>query len=150
TCKLVSDQKATLTFPEKGCPAWYLANAKEIGYYEVPYDQESLAKLLDHRRDLTLAEEVGVLGDLHTLATTSEMPWNDVLGLVAKLKSDTRPEITRAAMELARIPLEYLDSKLMPNYASYVEDTFGEQARQLGWSDKPGDTPDQRLLRPQL
>src|SRR5207253_5457746 len=100
TCKLVSERKATLTLPEKGCPAWYLANAKEIGYYEVPYDEESLTKLLDHRSDLTLAEEVGVLGDLHTLATTSEMPWNDVLGLVPKLKSDTRPEITRAAMEL--------------------------------------------------
>src|SRR5205823_8041826 len=69
TCKLVSEQKATMTIPEKGCTTWYLANTKEIGYYEVPYDEESLTKLLDHRSDLTLAEEVGVLGDLHTLAT---------------------------------------------------------------------------------
>jgi alanyl aminopeptidase len=149
-CKLVSEQKGTLTLPEKGCPAWYLANAKEIGYYEVPYDEESLTKLLDHRSDLTLAEEFGVLGDIHTLATTSQIPWNNVLGLVPKLKSDARPEITRAAIDLARIPLEYLDPKLMPNYASYVEDTFAKQARQLGWTDKPGDTPDQRLLRPRL
>ncbi len=150
TCKLVSEQKATLTLPEKGCPAWYLANAKEIGYYEVPYDQESLTKLLNHRSDLTLAEEVGVLGDLHTLATTSTMPWDEILGLVPKLKSDTRPEITRAAIELATIPQQYLDTNLTPNYASFVEDTFGEQARQLGWTDKPGDRPDQRLLRPRL
>ena len=99
TCKLIAEQKATLTLPEKACPAWYLANAKEIGYYEVQYDQESLTKLLDHGNELTLAEEVGVLGDLHTLAMTSQMPWDQVLGLVPRVKSDPRPEITRAAME---------------------------------------------------
>ena len=150
TCKLIAEQKATLTLQDKACPAWYLANAQEIGYYEVLYDQESIAKLLDHSSDLTLAEEVGVLGDLHTLATTSQMPWDQVLSLVPKLKNETRPEITRAAIQLARVPQLYLDSKLSPNYASYVEDTFGEQARQLGWTDKPEDTPDQRLLRPEL
>jgi len=150
TCKLVAEQKATVTLPEKACPAWYLANAKEIGYYEVRYDQESLTKLLDHSKELTLAEEVGVLGGVHMLATTSQMPWNQVLGLVPRVKSDKRPEITRAAMELATIPQQYLDSNLVPNYASYIEDTFGEQARQLGWTDKPEDTPEQRLLRPEL
>ncbi|MFL6353429.1 MAG: M1 family metallopeptidase [Bryobacteraceae bacterium] len=150
TCKLVTEQTAAITFPEKACPAWYLANAKEIGYYQVRYDQESLAKLLDHRKELTLAEEVGVLGDLHTLATTSQMPWDQALGVVPKVKSDRRPEIIRAAIELATIPQQYLDSNLIPNYASYIEDTFGEQARQLGWTDKPGDTPEQRLLRPEL
>ncbi len=150
SCKLVTEQSATLSFPEKGCPAWYLANEKEIGYYEAQYDGDSIAKLLDHSNELTLAEEVGVLGDLHTLAVSSQTPWDQVLGLAPKLKHDKRPEITRAAIELAQIPQEYLDPNLMPKYASYVEDTFGDQARELGWQDKPGDTPDQRLLRPEL
>jgi alanyl aminopeptidase len=150
TCKLVAGQKATLGLPDKTCPAWYLANAEEIGYYDVAYDQESVTKLLDHSKDLTLAEEVGVLGDLHTLATTSRMPWDHVLGVVPRIKDDTRPQITRAAIQLATIPQQYMDSKLTPNYSSYVEDTFGKQARQLGWTDKPGDTPDRRLLRPEL
>lgn len=150
TCKLVAEQKATVTLPEKTCPAWYLANAEEIGYYAVQYDQESVTKLLDHSKDLKLAEEVGVLGDLHALATTSQMPWDQVLGLVPRVKDDARPEITRAAIQLATIPQQYLDSSLRPNYSSYVEDTFGQQTRQLGWTDKPGDTPDQRLLRPDL
>ncbi|MGI8962272.1 MAG: M1 family metallopeptidase [Bryobacteraceae bacterium] len=150
TCKLVVQQKAAVTLPEKACPAWYLANAKEIGYYEVQYDQQSVTKLLDHSKNLTLAEEVGLLGDLHTLARTSRMAWDQVLGLVPRLKNDARPEIIRAAMELATVPQQYMDSALMLNYASYVEGTFGEQARQLGWTDKPGDTPDQRLLRPEF
>jgi cytosol alanyl aminopeptidase len=149
-CKLVAQQKATLKLQDKACPAWYVANAHEIGYYEVHYDSESVGKLLDHSRDLTLAEEVGVLGDLHTLASTGRMPWDQILSVVPKLKNDTRPEITRAGLQLARVPQPYLDSNLIPNYASYVEDTFGERARQLGWTDKTGDTPDQRLLRPEL
>jgi cytosol alanyl aminopeptidase len=149
-CKLVAQQKATLKLQDKACPAWYVANAHKIGYYEVHYDSESVGKLLDHSRDLTLAEEVGVLGDLHTLASTGRMPWDQILSVVPKLKNDTRPEITRAGLQLARVPQPYLDSNLIPNYASYVEDTFGERARQLGWTDKTGDTPDQRLLRPEL
>jgi cytosol alanyl aminopeptidase len=48
------------------------------------------------------------------------------------------------------VPMEYLDPKLKQNYAAFVEDTFGEQARQLGWLPKSGDTEDQQLLRPQL
>jgi alanyl aminopeptidase len=150
TCKLITEQKGTVALAEKSCPAWYLANANEIGYYTVQYEQESVSKLLDHSSDLTLAEEVGVLGDLRTLAITSKMPWDQILGLVPKLKNDTRPEITRAGIELARVPQEYLTSNLAPSYASYIEDTFGTQAQQLGWVDKPGDTPDQRLLRPEL
>jgi alanyl aminopeptidase len=150
TCQLIAEQKGSLKLQAKACPAWYLANAHEIGYYQVQYDQESVGKLLDHSRELTLAEEVGVLGDLQTLATTGRMPWDQILGVVPKLKNDTRPEITRAGLQLARIPEPYLDSNLMPNYASYVEDTFGERARQFGWINKAGDTPDQRLLRPEL
>ncbi len=150
TCTLITEQKGTVALPQKGCPAWYLANANEVGYYTVQYEQESISKLLDHSSDLTLAEEVGVLGDLHTLASTSQMPWDQVLALVPKLKNDTRPEITRAGLQLARVPQEYLNANVTPNYASYIEDTFGARARQLGWVEKPGDTPDQRLLRPEL
>ncbi len=150
SCQLVTGKSATIAVPGKSCPVWYLANAKEIGYYQVRYDHDSLSKLLDHSSDLSLAEEVGLLGDLHTLASTSQMPWDQALELVPKLKQDKRPEITRAALALARLPQQYLDSKLLPKYARYIEDNFGAQARELGWVDKPGDTPEQQLLRPDL
>ncbi|MBV9303598.1 MAG: hypothetical protein JOY53_15930, partial [Acidobacteriaceae bacterium] len=111
-CKLVSEQKTALDIPDKACPAWFLANAKEVGYYEAQYDAEALTNVLSHADELSLAEKVGVLGDLHTLANTSQMPWDQVLALVPKVKSDTRPEVTRAAVELAAIPEEYLTSTL--------------------------------------
>ncbi len=150
TCKLVTQPQDTITLETNSCPAWYLANDKEIGYYTGQYDAESLNHLLDHRGDLSLAEQVGLLGDVKDLARTSQMSWNDALALVPKLKNAQEPQVTGAAIDLASVPVEYLDPKLKQNYAGFVEDTFGEQARRLGWLPKSGDTEDQQLLRPEI
>ncbi len=106
--------------------------------------------MLDHRSDLTLAEQAGALGDLQLLARNGEASWQLVLGLVPKLKDDSHREIVQAAIGLASVPSQYIEPNLMPNYASYVEDMFGERARQLDWLPKPIDTPDEKLLRPQI
>ncbi len=149
-CKLITEQKASLTLPEKGCPAWLLGNNKEVGYYEATYDPNMLGNLLNHRNDLSLAEQVGALGDLDVLAHDSQMPWDQILGLVPRLKDDTHPEILEAAIRLASVPSQYIEANVKASYASYVEDMFGERARQLGWVSKPTDTPEEKLLRPQL
>lgn len=39
---------------------------------------------------------------------------------------------------------------LKPNYRRYLSDLYKERAQQLGWSDKPGEDDDSRLLRPTL
>lgn len=150
SCKLVTQPQDTIALQTKSCPAWYLANDKEIGYYTAQYEADGLNRLLDHRNDLSLAEQVGLLGDVNNLARTSQMSWNDALALVPKLKNAPEPQVTGAAIDLASVPTEYLDPKLKQNYAAFVEDTFGEQARRLGWLPKSGDTEDQQLLRPQL
>ncbi|MGA8030367.1 MAG: M1 family metallopeptidase, partial [Bryobacteraceae bacterium] len=149
-CSLLTGQNASVTLPGKACPAWFLGNDKEIGYYEVAYDADALKNLLTHRDDLSLAEEVGVLGDLDVLAHDSQVSWDQVLGLVSQLKDDVRPEITLAEIRLATVPSHYIEPGLRANYANYVEEMFGERARQLGWLPKPTDTPEQKLLRPAL
>ena len=149
-CKLITQQKTTWTLPEKGCPAWLLGNDKEVGYYEAAYDPNMLGNLLNHRNDLTLAEQVGALGDLDVLARDGQIPWDEILGLVPRLKDDTHPEILEAAVRLASVPQQYIDADVKTNYAAYIEDMFGVRARQLGWQPKPTDTPEEKLLRPQL
>ncbi len=149
-CKLVTEEKASIALPENGCPAWYLANDKEIGYYAGKYEPKSLSNLLDHRSELSLTEEVGMLGDLRVLAHSGQVSWDQVLALVPKVANDPRREVLEEAIRLAGIPQEYLDPGLRPKYAAYVEDVFGARARQLGWLPKPGDTADDQLLRPRL
>jgi alanyl aminopeptidase len=149
-CKLITLPQDDVALPGIGCPSWYLGNAKEIGYYEVQYDGKALNTLLDHRKALSLAEQVGLLGDVNTLEQTSEIPWDQGLVLASRLKDDSNPKIIRAAMNLAALPMAYVDANLEPNYASFVEKTFGDRARHLGWPPKPGDTEEEQLLRPQL
>ena len=149
-CKLVSEQRDDIALPDSGCPSWYLANAKEIGFYEAKYDGKSLNNLLDHRSDLTLAEQVGLLGDVNTLETTGQISWDQGFVLVNKLKDDNTPKIVRAAINLAAVPMRYVDTDVEPKYASFVENTFGEKARRLGWLPKPGDSEEDQILRPRL
>jgi cytosol alanyl aminopeptidase len=149
-CKLVSRQRDDIPLPGSDCPAWYLANAGEIGFYEAEYDGKSLNNLLDHHSDLSLAEQVGLLGDISTLETTGQIPWEGGLAVVGKLKDDNTPKIVRAEIKLATVPMMYVDAKVEPEYASFVENAFGEKARRLGWLPKPGDSEEDQLLRPQL
>ena len=149
-CKLVTQQREDITLPGSGCPSWYLANAQEIGFYEAEYDGKSLNNLLDHRSDLSLAEQVGLLGDVNTLKTTGQIPWDQGLAQVNKLTDNNTPKIVRAGINLAAVPMMYVDANVEPKYASFVENTFGEKARRLGWLPKPGDSEEDRLLRPQL
>jgi alanyl aminopeptidase len=69
---------------------------------------------------------------------------------VNKLKSDNTPKIIRAAINLAAVPIIYVDAGVEPKYATFVEDSFGEKARRLGWLPKSGDSDEDQLLRPQL
>jgi cytosol alanyl aminopeptidase len=149
-CKLVTQQRDDIALPSSGCPSWYLANAKEVGFYEAEYDGKSLDNLLDDRSDLSLAEQVGLLGDVNTLETTGQIPWDQGLALVNKLNDDNAPKIVRAEINLATVPMMYVDANVEPKYAGFVENTFGEKARRLGWLPKPGESEEDQLLRPQL
>jgi alanyl aminopeptidase len=150
SCKLITQQQDDVELQGSSCPSWYLGNAREIGYYEAQYDSKALANLLDHRSKLSLAEQVGVLGDLNTLEQTSQMPWEAGLELVNKLKDDKNPKIVLAAVNLAAVPMMYIDENELPNYTNFIESTFAPRARSLGWLPKPGDTEEEQLERPQL
>ena len=150
SCKLITKEQDDLELQGSGCPSWYLGNAKEIGYYEAQYDSKALSSLLDHRNELSLAEQVGVLGDLDTLEETSQMPWDAGLDLVGKLKDDKNPKIVLAAVNLSGIPLMYIEDNDLQNYTNFVEATFGPRARALGWLPKPGESEEEQLERPQL
>ena len=150
TCKLITQERDDIALRGTECPSWYLANAKEIGFYAAEYDGKSLNNLLEHRNDLSLAEQVGLLGDVNTLETTGQIPWDQGLGLIAKLKDDGTPKIVLAAMNLAAVPMAYVDENVQQKYATFVESTFAERARRLGWLPESGDSEEELLLRPQL
>jgi alanyl aminopeptidase len=152
-CQLVSGASAEIELSKAAsCPAWVLANAGETGYYRVLYRGGMLHSLLgDGGSRLTLAERVGVLGDVNALANAGEIPPGDALALVEPFSQDPDWRIvsqTTGIAAMLRPPL--VPAELLPNAARFLRKVYGDRAHQLGWISKPEDSEDTKALRLQL
>jgi alanyl aminopeptidase len=135
-----------------GCPEWVLPNAGAIGYYRVKYQGELLHQLLGGGGpQLTVAERVGVLGDVAALVSSGELPYEQALELVPPLAQDPSRHIVSAAGRLLGGMSDHLvPDDLRPNYIRFIRRVFGARARKLEWEAQPSDDDDTRLLRAQL
>jgi alanyl aminopeptidase len=152
-CELESDPSAEIRLTKAaGCPAWVLANAGETGYYRVLYRGGLLDRLLaDNGSRLTLAERVGVLGDVNALVNAGEIPPAEALALVEPFGKDPDWRIVSQTIGIAgmlRPPV--VPDELLPNAARFLRRVYGERAHQLGWTAKPEDSDDTKTLRRQL
>jgi len=152
-CQVVSDPSAEMKLSKAAsCPEWVLANAGETGYYRVLYSSAMLRRLLaDHGANLTLAERVGVLGDVNALTAAGEIPPGDALALAEPFASDPDWRIVSQTIGIAgmlRPPL--VPDELLPNAARFLRKVYGDRAHELGWISKPGDSEDTKTLRRQL
>jgi alanyl aminopeptidase len=131
------------------CPATLSANAGAAGNYIIRYDSAMLPKLLagDY---LTAAERMTLLNDLTSLLNSGEIQQGEVLTAAAAFAKAPERQIVRLAQGAIGETRRFLPTALFPNYARYVQATFGDRARRLGWSAKPGEDPDVALERASL
>ncbi|MDQ2870463.1 MAG: ERAP1-like C-terminal domain-containing protein [Acidobacteriota bacterium] len=129
-----------------------LANAGEVGYFRVLYSGDLLDRLLrKNPSPLTLAERVGVLGDVAAFAETGRISMAKALALVSGFAADPNREIVTTVMKIARNVDDHLVSDAVrPQYERFLRASFGERARTLGWRPSPGETEDAQMLRPRL
>ena len=149
-CTTLDERTAALALETSSCPAFFYGNAKAKGYYYTRYEAPALRALVQNRSQLSLAERAGLFGELDNLAKTGVLPVSEGLKLAVDLKDDAARQVTEAALQFANIRLEFLPRELRPRYAAYVRDTFGARARALGWTPKPGESDEDRLLRPSI
>ena len=151
-CSLLSEPSGTMPAPSASCPEWLLANDGEVGYYRVLYGGDLLDKLLDvSETELTVAERVGVLRDVAALAAAGLMPMGDALALVPRFANDPSRATVEAALaivETAGDPV--IPDELRPAYGRFLAKTFGERARGLGFTSRPGDAEETKMLRETL
>jgi alanyl aminopeptidase len=148
-CSLLTEAKGSMPSPGGACPAWLLANDGELGYYRALYKGDLLPKLLAVAdKELTVAERIGVIRDVNALAQAGALSMSDALALVPRFSGGPSREIVESTIRIASDIKEHLvppDRK--PNYARFVSKMYGERARALGFTGKPGEDDDTRLLR---
>jgi aminopeptidase N len=152
-CSVLSDEKTDMELAEAhACPAWLLPNDEEAGYYQVAYRGDLLKKVLaGGASHLSVAERVGVLGDVNLSVGAGETPAGVALALVPEFSKDPAPQVVQAAANIARLLKSgSVPGDLREKGARFIRQQFGAQAIALGWMAKPGDSDDTRLLRQRL
>lgn len=146
-----ADRQVTLAHA-KSCPAWVEANADADGYYRVLYDTGVLDNLLkDDARVLSGREKVAVIGDMSALTGSGKLSLGTALSLMPSLARDSSRRVVVKTVDITTDPKGNLvPSDLVSQHHRYLEDLYGQRARELGWKAKPGESEDDRLLRPEL
>ncbi len=151
TCELMTDPTSNMKLAAKSCPAWVLANDGEAGYYRVLYKGDLLDRLLKDNGHLTVAERVGILGDVIALVNSGDLQPAAALSLVSRYRDDPNREIVASVVNIAGLVRgPGVASDLRPNGQRFIEKMFGDRARKLGWKSQPGESYDTRLLRQEL
>jgi cytosol alanyl aminopeptidase len=152
-CTLLTEAQQDVALRNaKSCPAWVDGNAGAQGYYLVDYRGELGPRLTAHAaKSLTAAERVDLIGNAADMSEAGKFPAADALHLVAAFHDDPEREVVQLALGLAlSYRQDLVPSNLMPNYQRFLLKNFQARARQLGWLPHPGESDDDRLLRPQL
>jgi alanyl aminopeptidase len=152
-CELLSDPRSQMVLKSaKNCPAWLEPNDGENGYYQVDYKNGLLDKVLaEQGAHLSLAERVGVLGNVDSLVNSGDLSPRVALALVSEFSHDPNREIVSAVTGIAEIVKHNaVPDQLREKGARFIREVFGKRALELGWTSKPDEGRDARLLRQQL
>ncbi len=148
-CGLLEKPEGSLAAPAGACGTWLFANDGELGYYRTIYRGDLLPRLLEVAdTQLTLAERVGLIRDADALGEAGAIPMSQALAMVPRFAGDPDRDIVAATVRSAAgIRAHLVPADLKPHYARFISRVYGERARALGFTAKPGESDDTRLLR---
>ncbi len=145
-CGVLAGGSSEIALDGSGCPAWSFANADGTGYYRAALPAGQARRALE-RGGLGVAERVCLAGDLGALAASGDVSASEALGVVPLLARDPERHVVEAAVALVQQLEHIVPDALLPAFAAYVRGALGGRASGLGWSGRPGESDDLRLLR---
>ena len=152
-CHLITEKASDWALNTQDCPAWIQADDRAAGYYRVDYQGELLSKLTEGNvaDRLPPAERLDLIGDVQALVNGGKLPEAAAIHLVEKFHVDPVRQVVERTLNLSAGLRYYLvPPELIPNYQRFLEKMFLPQALALGWTPKPGESDDARLLRSSL
>ena len=99
---------------------------------------------------LNSAEQLTLLHDVSALAGSGDLKITRALDVAVSFANSPERQIVAQAKDIVAGPKSLVPKAQEDNYARFVEKVFGARARSLGWSAKPGEELETRLLRPNL
>jgi alanyl aminopeptidase len=133
------------------CPSLIAANESASGYYISSYQGNLLDKMVAEGSEfLNPAEQLTLVHDVSSLAGSGDLKIGRALDVAVSFANSPEREIVAQAKDIIAGPKPFVPKTLEANYARFVEKIFGDRARSLGWSAKPGEELETRLLRPNL
>jgi len=90
------------------------------------------------------------LHDLASLANAGEVPASQVFDAASRFANAPERQVVEEARDAVSDFRRIVSAPLLPNYRRFIRKVFGARATALGWSAKPGEDPDTRLLRATL
>jgi alanyl aminopeptidase len=99
---------------------------------------------------LNPAEQLTLVHDVSSLSASGDLKIGRALDVAVSFANSPERQIVTQAKDIIAGPKTFLPKALEGNYARFVEKVFGARARSLGWSAKPGEDLETRLLRPNL
>jgi cytosol alanyl aminopeptidase len=151
-CTLLTQAQAELPLPDsKTCPEWVQPNEEAYGYYRTLPQGKLLDRLLVRSATvLSLPERIGLLGDTNALVSSGDLGPESALALVERLARDPSHRVVEASLGIVKRVDDMVPAALRPRYERFIQQYYGERARQLGWRSRPGESDDIKELRPDL
>ncbi len=102
-------------------------------------------------KNLNTAERVSALANMDALVDSGDVAPAKALGLVPEFSRDPDRQVVSAAMSTAGLVRGHeTPPDLMAKAEQYIRDVFAPRAEALGWTARPGESDDTRLLRTHL
>jgi len=148
TQKILLLAERTQTFQFAECPTLWKANAGNLGYYRVLYEETSFQKLQRDFTKLAPADQLNLLSDTWALAQAGQGSISNYLSLAEAAQAST----SLALWEQILGALHFIDASVQgqpdaASFARYARSLLQLQYRRLGWTSRSEEPHTDTLLR---
>ncbi len=150
TCELLSQRSQT--FRVKGtCAPWAFANADARGYFRTAYAPDAVKTLASNASALRPTEIISLLEDEWALVGSHGHEIGDYLTLVTGVRNEATPEVVQTfSAHLESVGNELASGETRQAFQTWLQRTFGDRVRSMGWTPSAHEPPADRRLRSAL
>ncbi len=147
-CKLLTSKSARFELPGE-CPSWIQPNDGESGYYHSLLPPSLFAALAE--RPLDPRELQGQVYNLVGAVESGDLSLAEALPLLKAHAQSSSGALQEALLPfLYQLSVALRSQEQRDEFAALIRQWYGPRARQLGFDPRPGESQDDRDMRPAM